>query len=128
LSEMSAPVLSPAELARARSRILSMYFSVVAISILAIAVLLAYILSLGALVGPGVESSLGIALALLFLIAALLIHVLDRAYREWPLGRRVHPTPPGPLTAASMVTVVRWVVVAAAAALIIYLLATLLSS
>jgi hypothetical protein len=128
LNEMAAPVLTPAELARARSRILSMYFSVVAISILAIAVLIAYIVSLGALVGPGVESSLGFALALLFLLAALLVHLLDRAYREWPLGRRVHPTAPGSLSAASMVTVVRWVVVAAAAAIIIYLLATLLTS
>ena len=126
-----APVVvdvSPPELARLQNETLNVYFAVVVICIVAIGILVAYVLALGPLVGPGVESSLGYALALLFLLAALLVHVVDRSYREWPLGRRFHPSPPNVVTPARMVYVLRICVVAAVAFAIAYILATLLTS
>ncbi len=126
MSESPSVALTPRELARLKSRVLSYYFTTVVLCFLGIAVLVAYCISLGTLVGPGVEESLGLALGVLFLLAALMMHTLDRAYREWPLGRLVHPETPRTLTDLDVAFVLKIVVVASAAALIAYVLAELI--
>lgn len=126
--EVGPPVeMSATAYARAQNEVLNLYFATIVVCLIAIAILVGYCISLGTLVGPGVESSLGYALALLFLISALLIHIVDRSYREWPLGRRVRPSNPAQITRETMVYVLRIVVVAVAAALVAYILATLLT-
>ena len=89
MSEPLAPDLEAVRVVRAR--VLRVYSVVAAISVISFFLLAAYAIHLGALVGPGVESSFGLAVALMFLESALLIHVVDRVYREWPLGGRVAP-------------------------------------
>jgi hypothetical protein len=124
LSEVDIVRLSPKQLQRLRSQILSYYFTIVVICFIAIGILVGYCISLGTLVGPGVEESLGLALALLFLIAALLVHTVDRAYREWPLGRSIHVATPRVLTDVDVAFALRIVVIAGIAAAIAYILAT----
>jgi hypothetical protein len=115
------------ELTQWRSRILSLYTSIIVISLVAIGVLLAYIFALGTIVGPGVEQSFGFAVAMLFLLAALLVHIVDRTYREWPLGRRIQPTPPPAVTNVSIAMALRVAVFVGAAAVVAYILAGLLT-
>lgn len=112
--------------ARARSRTLSLYFAGIVLMILGIAVLGVYVLRLGAIVGPGVEESFGLAVALMFLMSALAVHLVDRTYRSWPLGRRFRPSDPGPVAERDLVTALRVLVLAAAGGAIAYLVATLL--
>jgi uncharacterized membrane protein len=129
LSETAPAVeIAPGEYRAAQNEVINLYLATVVLCLIAIGILVAYCISLGSLVGPGVESSLGYALALLFLISALLVHIVDRSYREWPLGRRIHPPAPTIITAGTMVYVLKIVVVAGIAALIAYILATLLTS
>lgn len=78
------------------------------------------------LVTPGGTESFGLALALMFLMAALLFHIVDRTYRVWPLGRRVTPPRPAPITADSTARFLRIVLVLAAAAASSYLLGSLI--
>ena len=103
------------------ARVLRYYSVVAGLSIFGILVLAAYSIHLGPLVGPGVESSFGLAVAVMFLLGALLVHIVDRAYREYPLGRRVHPGPVGPVTDAAIATFLKVVIVATAAGSLAYL-------
>jgi uncharacterized membrane protein len=128
---LSSPELvhpSLREYERLRARVLNYYFTVVVISFIAIGILVAYCISLGTLVGPGVEESLGLALALLFLFTALLVHTVDRAYREWPLGRLVAPDRPSVITDWDTARLLRILVLVAAALLIAWIIAGLLTS
>jgi hypothetical protein len=120
--------IPPAELMRLRERVLNYYAAVVIVCLIGIGILVAYGISLGTLVGPGVEESFGLAVAGMFLFGALLVHVVDRAYREWPLGRRIHPVQPGLLGTPAIVRALVAIVVLAAALLIAYFLWGLLTS
>jgi hypothetical protein len=57
----------------------------------------------------------------------VMIHIVDRTYRVWPLGRRITPTPPGPVTAQSQARFVAILIFVIAAAAIAYVIAGLLS-
>lgn len=103
------------------ARVLRYYTIVAGLSIFGILVLTAYCIRLGPLVGPGVESSFGLAVAVMFLLGALLVHIVDRAYREYPLGRRIHPGPVGPVTDAAIATFLKVVILATAAGALAYL-------
>lgn len=120
--------LSPPELVALQDRVLSYYFAIVLLALIGIGVLVAYTIGLGPLVGPGVEESFGLAVALLFLLGALLMHVLDRTYREWPLGRRIHPADPRVITDATTAGTLRIAVLVGAGLLIAFILAQLLTS
>lgn len=119
--------LSPTELVALQTRVLSYYFAIVILALIGIGVLVVYAISLGPLVGPGVEESFGLAVGLLFLMAALLMHVLDRTYREWPLGRRIHPADPKVITDATMAGTLRVAVLVGGGVLIALILAQLLT-
>jgi len=113
--------------ARARERVLDLYTAVTVLMLLGIAVLVVYVVRLGTLTGPGVQESFGLALALMFLMAAVVAHVMDRTYRSWPLGRRFRPTPPGPVTAEGEVRFLKVLVVVLAGAAIAYVLGGLIA-
>ncbi len=119
--------ISPEELVALQARVLSYYFAIVVLALIGIGILVAYAIGLGPLVGPGVEESFGLSIALLFLFAALLVHVLDRSYREWPLGRRVHPSDPKVITDATVAGTLRVAVLVGAGLVIAYILAQLLT-
>jgi hypothetical protein len=119
---------STAELLQVRNRVLNVYGATIVILLALIGILLGYTVRLGPLVGPGVEESFGIALAILFLAGALLAHVVDRTYRVWPLGRSVAPLFPGFVTDRSLATLLKAIVIAAAVAGIGYLIAVMLTS
>jgi MFS family permease len=130
LSSADAPVaeLTPAEFRRLRARLLDLYTSVIALMILGIGVLVVYIVVwVGPLTSPGAQESFGLALSLSFLMATVAVHLVDRMYRVWPLGRTIHPTPPGPVTDQNLARFLRWAIVVAAAAGIAYLLGTLIA-
>jgi hypothetical protein len=122
-----APDLAPDELRRVRRRVLDLYDTVTVLMLLGIAVLVVYCIRLGSLASPGAQESFGIAVALMFLMAALIVHLIDRTYRSWPLGRRVVPTPPGPVTVEAEVRFLKIVIVVAAAASIAYLIGGLIA-
>jgi hypothetical protein len=88
-----------------------------------IGILTVYILQLGSLVGPGVEQSFGFAVALMFLMAALMVHTAEATYRLWPLGRRFQPTPPGPVSDRMISSFLKILVVILAAGVLAYLIA-----
>jgi len=90
------------EYLRLRQRVLDLYDAVTVLMLLGIAVLIVYAIRLGPLTTPGAQQSFGYALALMFLMSALIVHLVDRMYRVWPLGRRIAPTPPGPVTERSI--------------------------
>jgi hypothetical protein len=126
---LSSAELSSAEFARLRARVLDLYTAVIALMILGIVVLAGYIiLVVGPLTSPGAQESFGLALALAFLMATVAVHLVDRMYRVWPLGRTVRPAPPGPITDRDLARALRWTVVVATAAAIAYLLGVLLTS
>ena len=112
---------------RVRARTLELYTAVSVLMLIGIGVLIVYSIRLGTLVGQGVETSFGIAVALMFLQGGLVAHLVDRTYRVWPLGRRVHPQPPGPVSEASIASALKVVVIVAAGAAIAYLLGTLIA-
>ena len=111
--------------ADAARRILSLYQAVTVLMLLGIGGLALYAFKLGPLVGPGVETSFGLAAAAMFLMGALLAHIADRTYRSWPLGRKFRPATPSPVTPRSAATTVTWLVVLAAALGIAYVVAQL---
>lgn len=111
----------------ARERTLTIYTSVVVLMLLGIGVLIVYAIRLGPLTGSGAERSFGFAIALMSLMAAVIFHVVDRSYRVWPLGRRISPTPPGPITTEAQVRFLKVLVVVLAAAAIAYLIGSLLA-
>lgn len=125
---MSEDVSFPSAVHSPAETVLRLYLAVMLIMIVGIAVLVVYSIRLGPLVGPGVERSFGYALTLLFVQAAVLAHVVDRAYRDWPLGRRVHPTMPPLITDRTVATALKVVVLLAAAAAVAYLVGGLLAS
>ena len=116
------PSGSLAELRRLQRRVLTLYSWAAGLSLVAIFLLGAYAIRLGALVGPGVESSFGIAVALMMLFGALVVHLVDRVYREWPLGRKFEPTWAVPVSDAMIATFLRSLVFAAAAGAVAYVL------
>ena len=91
---MSSPP-SSAEVRCLRNRLLDLYTAITVLMLLGIAVLVVYAFSLGPLTSPGAEQSFGYALALMFLMGAVIFHLVDKTYRVWPLGRRFRPTWPG---------------------------------
>lgn len=112
---------------RAVSRTLDLYLVVTILMLIGIAVLVAYAIRLGPLTSPGAEESFGLALALLFLMASVIAHVVDRAYRTWPLGRRVRVAPPEPITERGTVAFLRILVFVIAALAIAYFLGGLIA-
>jgi len=118
---------SDADLARLRERTLDFYGAVMLLMLLGIAVLVAYVIRLGPLTSPGAERSFGFALALMMLMGAVIFHLVDRTYRGWPLGRRVRPSPPGPVTTESWIRFLRVLVLVLAVAGIAYLVGGLLA-
>ncbi len=125
----ATPLADPAEreLRRVRLRVLDVYTAVTVLMLLGIAVLIVYVIRLGPLTGPGVEESFGLAAGLMFLMAAVIVHLVDRTYRVWPLGRRFHPTAPGPVTEASQARFLRIVILVCVAAALAYILGGLIA-
>ncbi len=93
---MSSDDPASGEFRRLRRKVLDLYDAVTFLMLLGIGVLIVYAIQLGSLVSPGAQESFGLAVALMFLMAALMVHLVDRTYRVWPLGRRFRPTPPAP--------------------------------
>ena len=110
------------ELRRLQRRVLNLYSWAAGFSLVAIFLLGAYAIHLGPLVGPGVESSLGLAVALMMLFSALVVNLVDRVYREWPLGRKFEPTWSAPVTDADIATFLKALIFAAAAGAVGYIL------
>ena len=120
--------MTPEEFHHLRQRVLDLYAATILLMIVGLGVLLLYtILLVGPLTSPGAQESFGLALALAFLMAAVAGHLVDRMYRVWPLGRRIHPTPPGPVTPQAEVRFFKVVVVVCAAAGIAYILGALIA-
>ena len=124
---MSSGGLEPAEYRRLRARVLLIYDAVTYLMLIGIAVLIVYAIELGPLTSPGAQESFGLAVALMFLMATVIVHLVDRTYRVWPLGRRIQPTPPGPVTVEGQVRFVKVLIVVIAAAGIAYLIGALLA-
>lgn len=122
---------SPADATEARRpeaalRVLQLYQAVIVLMLLGIVGLFVYVVRLGPLLGPGVEESFGLAVAAMFVMGALLTHLIDRIYRSWPLGRRFRPATPLPVTPQGTATWISWFVVAAAIAGGAYIVAQLI--
>jgi hypothetical protein len=116
-----------AEYLRLRRRVLNLYDAVTYLMLFGIAVLVVYCAVLiGPLSSPGAQQSFGFALALMFLMSALIVHLVDRTYRVWPLGRRITPTNPGPVTVEAQARFIKIVIVVAAGAAIAYLIGTMI--
>ena len=107
-----------------RQRTTDLYDTVTLLMLLGIALLILYVIELGPLTSPGAQESFGLALSLMFLMGAVLFHVVDLTYRVWPLGRRITPNVPPPVTNASVARLLRILVVLAAGAAIAYLITT----
>jgi len=122
---LSSP--SPAEVRRLRNRLLDIYTAVTVLMLLGIVVLIVYAIQLGPLTSPGAERSFGYAVALMFVMGAVIFHVVDRTYRVWPLGRRVKPTFPGYVSVESEIRFFKVLIVVAAAAAIAYILGGLIA-
>ena len=116
-----------ADIVRLRDRTLALYYAAAILMLLGLGVLTVYVLRLGNLTGPGVEQSFGLAVALMFLMSAMMIHLVDRTYRVWPLGRRVQSPDPGPVTDQGWATFLAVAVLVAAGASIAYLISGLLT-
>ncbi len=112
---------------RAQAAVLRLYQTIAVLMLLVIGALALYSFKLGPLVGPGVEESFGIAVALMFLCAAMLIHLVDRTYRVWPEGRRVRPPVPAMVTDRSIAFGLKLLLVVLVGASIAYVIATLVS-
>lgn len=125
---MSSGELSPEEFHAIRQRTLELYTATMVLMLLGIGVLIVYtIVLVGPLTSPGAQESFGLALGLSFLMAAVAGHLVDRMYRVWPLGRRIHPLPPGPVTSAAQVRFFQVLVLILAAGAIAYLLGALIA-
>lgn len=123
---MSSPPPT-AEIRRLRNRLLDLYTAITVLMLIGIAVLIVYSIRLGALTSPGAEQSFGYALALMFLMGAVIFHLVDKTYRVWPFGRRVRPSWPGSVTVESEVRFFKVLIVVAAAAAIAYVLGGLIA-
>jgi hypothetical protein len=107
---------------------LRLYTWIAVLMLLGVGGLTVYSIKLGPLVGPGVESSFGYAVALMFLMGATLAHCADRMYRLWPLGRRVRTTEPPVISDVALATFAKVLVVVAAGASIAYVLGGLIGA
>ncbi|HYA10168.1 MAG TPA: hypothetical protein VEH10_00625 [Thermoplasmata archaeon] len=116
-----------ADLADLQRRTLDRYAVVTLLMLVGIAILVAYAIRLGPLTSPGAQQSFGYAVALMALMGAVIFHVADRTYRVWPLGRRVRPTPPAPITLDSWVRFLKVLIVVLAVAGIAYMVGELLA-
>jgi len=123
---LSSPPSSP-EVRRLRNRLLDLYTAVTVLMLLGIAVLIVYAFQLGPLTSPGAEQSFGYAVGLMFLMGAVIFHLVDRTYRVWPLGRRFRPSWPGYVTVEGEVRVFKILIVVAAGAAIAYVLGGLIA-
>ena len=123
---MSSPP-SSAELRRLRNRLLDLYTAITGLMLLGIAVLIVYAIELGPLTSPGAEQSFGYALALMFLMGAVIFHLVDRMYRVWPFGRRFRPSWPGFVTLEGEIRFFKILIVIAAGAAIAYILGGLIA-
>ena len=110
-----------------QNRVLDLYAAVQVLMLLGIAVLIVYVIRLGPITGPGTTESFGLAVAMIFLMGALVVHLTDRAYRVWPLGRKFEPKNPGPVTAEAQVRFLKVLVIVLAGAAIAYILGSLLA-
>ncbi len=124
---MSDAPSSELDLRRVRARVLDLYAAIEVLLLIGIAVLTVYAIRIGPLTSPGAQESFGIAVSLLFLMGALILHLVDRTYRVWPLGRKFEPTPPGPVTADAQVRFLKVVVIVLAGAAIAYILGGLIA-
>jgi hypothetical protein len=116
-----------AEFDRVRSRVLTLDIIAMVLLLVGVGALALYSFELGPLVGPGVESSFGLAVALMFLMGALIVHIVDRMYRSWPLGRRFGPTAPGPVTEIAWARLIAVIIVVVAGGTIAYVLGGILA-
>ncbi len=124
---MSSEDAALVEYRRLRRRVIDLYDTVTVLMLIGIGVLIVYCIRLGSLTSPGAQQSFGYAVALMFLMAALVVHLVDRTYRVWPLGRRFQPTPPGPVTARAQARFLMIVIFAAAVAAGAYIVAGLIA-
>ncbi len=118
---------SPPSFAELRRRVLNLYDAVTFLMLIGIGVLIVYCLRLPSLSNPGAQQSFGYAIALMALMGAVIVHLVDRTYRVWPLGRRITPTPPGYVSVQSQSNFVRALIVIVAIAGIAYLVGALLT-
>jgi hypothetical protein len=123
----SATVLPRDFVSQSQHRELNLYAAIMLLMLVVIAVLVVYAIRLGPLIGPGVEESFGLAVALLFLCAAMIAHVVDRVYRVWPFGRNMTPMFPGFITARGAANFLMILVIVCAGAAIAYVIATLIT-
>ena len=123
---MSSPP-SSSETRRVRHRLLDLYTAITGLMLLGIAVLIVYAFLLGPLTSPGAEQSFGYAVALMFLMGAVIFHLVDRMYRSWPLGRRFRPSWPGFITLEGEIRFFKILIVIAAGAAIAYILGGLIA-
>ena len=121
------PPLPGPNLVEVRRRVLDLYTAIEVLMLLGIAVLTVYAIRLGPLTSPGAQQSFGYAVALMFVMGAIVAHAVDRTYRTWPLGRRFYPTPPGPVTAEAQARFLKVLVVVLAGAAIAYILGGLIA-
>jgi hypothetical protein len=125
---LSSADLTPEEFRRIRRRALDLTTVTVGVMVVGIVILALYtIVLVGSLTSPGAQESLGLALALAFIMAAVASHEVDRLYRLWPMGRRVHPVAPGPVTVADQTRFLKALVLILTAAAIAYLLGALIA-
>jgi len=117
--------LQDADLASLRRRTLDLYLVVTLLMLVGIAVLITYATHLGPLTSPGAERSFGFAVSLMAIMGAVIVHLADRTYRVWPLGRRFRPTPPGPITLESWVRFLKVLIAVIAIAGLAYIVAEL---
>ncbi|MGI0054753.1 MAG: hypothetical protein ACREB9_02850 [Thermoplasmata archaeon] len=110
------------DLAELRRRVLNTYDAITALMLLGIAILTIYVVEVGPLTSPGAQESFGLALGLMFIMGAVLFHLVDRTYRSWPLGRHFQPTPPGPVSEDAVARFLRIFTVVVAGSAIAYLL------
>ena len=110
-----------------RRRVVDLYDAVTFLMLIGIAILIVYSFRIGPLTSPGAQESFGVALALMFLMAAMIAHLVDRTYRVWPLGRRFAPTPPGPVTVRAQARFLAVIVFVIAAAAIAYVIGSLIA-
>lgn len=112
---------------QAAAKTLELYNATTVLLLLGIGGLAIYAFRLGPLVGPGVEESFGLAAGAMFVMGALLVHLVDRTYRSWPLGRKFRPETPPAVSPAGTARLVTWLIVLAAAAGIAYVVAQLIT-
>ena len=110
-----------------QTTVLRIYQTIAILMILVIGALALYCFRLGPLVGPGVEESFGIAVAIMFLCAAMMLHLVDRTYRVWPEGRRVQPVVPALVTDRSIAFALKILLVVLVGGSIAYVVATLVA-